>query len=137
MYSPEPNSTTPRSSRYTMLGTCDVSAAGATGACRWAQPSTAAAATLAVIAANVCSSATTRAKRPSLKRTDITSLFSLISDVGPGCEIRSERRVLTYAIEQATAAVWNPGTGLNPATGTVSHLTPVCSLQGLRGPAVG
>jgi hypothetical protein len=106
---------------------------GLRGACRWAQPSTAAAATLAVIAANVCSSATTRAKRRSLKRTDIASLFSLISDAGPRCEIRSESRVLTYAIEQATAAVWNPGTGLNPATGTVSHLTPVCSLQGLAG----
>lgn len=41
---------------------------GLQGACRWVQPSTAAAVTLTAIAANVWSSATTRGKIRSLKR---------------------------------------------------------------------
>ena len=78
---------------------------GLQGACRWVQPSTAAAVTLAAIAANVWSSATTRGKIRSLKRTDIASLFSLISEAGPGCEIRSESRVLPLCVQSPPMAL--------------------------------
>ncbi len=47
---------------------------------------------------------------------DTPSSFSLIFETVPRCEITSAMKLLVNAIAQVTAAVWNPGTGLNPAT---------------------
>jgi hypothetical protein len=81
----------------------------------WAQPSTAAAATLAVIAANVCSSATTRAKRRSLKRTDITSLFSLISERRSGVRDQEREQGTDVRDQASDSGCVEPGNRAQPS----------------------
>lgn len=83
---------------------------------RWAQPSTAAAPTLELTAATVWDSAVpTVERRPGRAMVTTSSSLSIFETV-PRCEILRAMKLAANAVKQVTAAVWNPGTGLNPAT---------------------
>lgn len=71
---------------------------------------------LALNAATVVDSAAPSFERSPDRIMDTLSSFSLIFETVPRCEITSAMKLLVNAIAQVTAAVWNPGTGLNPAT---------------------
>ena len=70
--------------RDPLWGVVRSASTGLPGGWRWAQPSTAAAATLALTAASAWNTAATSKTRRPTASTNLTSLFSLISVLVPG-----------------------------------------------------
>lgn len=88
----------------------------------WAQPSTAAAATAAVAAPDLQVATAASTARFPLSTFTTSSTF-LIPRTVPRREIQDSTQAKTNAIPKVTAAVWKPGTGLNPAA-TETRRTP-------------